>query len=149
VGIYIHEYIYIYIHICIYMYVYICIYICIYVCIYTYIFISGEPYPPNTILIYVHPPLSFLFSGYTIIIAYPRETPPHTRTARAQPLAAHSRRRSRPHHRRHGVHSRVNPRNFTIAATKTIRRGMFAKYETAERSFALLVACLSCGQFVL
>jgi len=40
-----------------------------------------------------------------MIIVYPRETPPHTRTARAQPPAAYRRRRSRPHHRRHGDHS--------------------------------------------
>jgi len=39
------------------------------------------------------------------MIVYPRETPPHTRTARAQPPAAHRRRHSRPHHRRHGEHS--------------------------------------------
>jgi len=35
----------------------------------------------------------------------PRETPPHTRTARAQPPAAHRRWHSRHHHRRHGEHS--------------------------------------------
>ena len=40
-----------------------------------------------------------------MITVYPRETPPHTRTARAQPPAAHRRRHSRPHHRRHGEHS--------------------------------------------
>ena len=44
-----------------------------------------------------HPPMT--------MIVYPRETPPHTRTARAQPPAAHRRRHSRPHHRRHGEHS--------------------------------------------
>jgi len=31
-------------------------------------------------------------------LVYPRETPPHTRTARAQPAAAHRRRGSRPYH---------------------------------------------------
>jgi len=36
---------------------------------------------------------------------YPRETPPHTRTARAQPPAARRRRHSRPHHHRHGERS--------------------------------------------
>jgi len=36
------------------------------------------------------------------MIEYPQETPPHIRTARAQPPAAHRRRHSRPHHRRHG-----------------------------------------------
>ena len=40
-----------------------------------------------------------------MMIVYPRETPPHIRTARAQPSAAHRRRHSRPHHRRHGEHS--------------------------------------------
>jgi len=39
------------------------------------------------------------------MIVYPQEAPPHTRTARAQPQAAHRRRHSRPHHRRHGEHS--------------------------------------------
>jgi len=39
------------------------------------------------------------------LIVYPRETPPHTRTARAQPPTAHRRRHSHPHHRRHGEHS--------------------------------------------
>ena len=44
--------------------------------------------------------------GVTLMmIIYPRETPPHTRTARAQPPAAHRHRHSRPHHRRHGEHS--------------------------------------------
>jgi len=36
---------------------------------------------------------------------HPRETPLHTRTARAQPPAAHRRRHSRPHRCRHGEHS--------------------------------------------
>jgi len=40
-----------------------------------------------------------------MMIVYPRDTPPHTRTAPAQPPAAHHRRHSRPHHRRHGEHS--------------------------------------------
>jgi len=40
-----------------------------------------------------------------MMIVHPRETPPHTRTARAQPSAAHRRRHSRPHHRRHEEHS--------------------------------------------
>jgi len=40
-----------------------------------------------------------------MMIVYPRETPPQSRTARARPPAAHHRRHSRPHHRRHGVHS--------------------------------------------
>jgi len=39
------------------------------------------------------------------MIVYPRETFPHTRTARAQPPAAHRRRHSRLHHRRHEKHS--------------------------------------------
>ena len=39
------------------------------------------------------------------MILYPRETPPHTRTARGQPPAAHRRRHGRPHHRRHGEQS--------------------------------------------
>ena len=39
------------------------------------------------------------------MIVYLRETPPYTRTARAQPPAAHRRRHSHPHHRRHGEHS--------------------------------------------
>jgi len=41
----------------------------------------------------------------SLMIVYPRETPSHTRTARAQPPAAHRRRHSRPHHRRHREHS--------------------------------------------
>ena len=41
----------------------------------------------------------------TMMIVYPRETFPHTRTARAQPPAAHRRRHSRLHHRRHEKHS--------------------------------------------
>jgi len=40
-----------------------------------------------------------------MMIVHPRETLPHTRSARAQPPAAHRRRHSRPHHRRHGEHS--------------------------------------------
>jgi len=40
-----------------------------------------------------------------MMIVYPRETPPHTRTARAQPPAGNRRWHSRPHHRRHGEHS--------------------------------------------
>ena len=38
-------------------------------------------------------------------LLYPRETPLHTRTARAKPAAAHRRRYSRPHHHRHREHS--------------------------------------------
>jgi len=50
-------------------------------------------------------PLCLCPSLSMMMIVYPRETPPHTRTARAQPPAAHRRRQSRPHHRRHGEHS--------------------------------------------
>jgi len=42
--------------------------------------------------------------GVVMRMVYPREKPPHTRTARAQPPAAHRRRHSRPHHPRHGEH---------------------------------------------
>jgi len=48
---------------------------------------------------------SILYIGICDDDCLPRETPPHTRTARAQPPAAHRRRHSRPHHRRHGEHS--------------------------------------------
>jgi len=41
----------------------------------------------------------------SMVIDYPRETPPHTTAARAQPPAAHRRQYSRPHHHRHGEHS--------------------------------------------
>jgi len=50
-----------------------------------------------------------LLHTYILKIVYPRETPPHTRTAPAQPPAAHRRRHSRPNHRRHGEHS-LTPR---------------------------------------
>jgi len=39
--------------------------------------------------------------------SYPRKTPADTRTARAQPPAAHRRRHSRPHHHRDGEHSSI------------------------------------------
>ena len=52
------------------------------------------------------PPPFFSNNACTLMmIVYPRETPPHTRAARAQPPAAHRRRHSRPYHRRHGEHS--------------------------------------------
>ena len=44
-------------------------------------------------------------SRMPMMIVYPRKTPPHIRTARAQPAAAHRRRHSRSHHRRHEEHS--------------------------------------------
>ena len=40
--------------------------------------------------------LVHLYNIMMIMIVYPREAPPHTRTARAQPPAAHRRRHSRP-----------------------------------------------------
>ena len=49
-------------------------------------------------------PLSWQAS-VVMMIVYPRETPPHTRTARTQPPAAHRRWHSRLHHHRHGEHS--------------------------------------------
>ena len=47
----------------------------------------------------------YIYMMMMMMIVYPRERPPHTRTARAQPPAAHRRRHSRPHHHRHWEHS--------------------------------------------
>jgi len=47
------------------------------------------------------PHLATIMWVTTICLLYPRETPPHTSTARAQPPAAQRRRHSRPHHHRH------------------------------------------------
>ena len=52
-----------------------------------------------------HAPAYAMEVGAMMMIVYPRETPPHIRTARAQPPAAHRRRHSRPHHSEHGEHN--------------------------------------------
>jgi len=56
-----------------------------------------------------HPPM---------MIVYPRETPPHTRTARTQPPAAHRRRHSRPHHKRR-TQSHTHPKSHTTTLYPT------------------------------
>ena len=66
----------------------VCVCVCIYICI--CIAVSAREAWASKLL---------------MMIVYPRETPPHIRTARAQPPAAHRRRHSRLHHRRHGKHS--------------------------------------------
>ena len=100
--------------------------VCVYVYVYTsgYPGGSGEPYPPGMHGARVvrcgqfgsSPPAVFPVRAPVLLRAnnvrlalnkmfaklmmffYPRETPPHTRTARAQPPAAHRRRHSRFHH---------------------------------------------------
>ena len=75
--------------------------------IYIYIYINRvNPSPFGPILdLTAYSPFCWVTPRVLMMIVYARETPPHTRTARAQPPAAHRRRHSRPHHCRHGEHS--------------------------------------------
>jgi len=67
------------------------------------------------------------------MIVYPRETPPHTRTARAQPPAAHRRRHSRPNHRRHGGHSPIARQPHSNDLCSPPKEGPTAQYTNNGR----------------
>jgi len=89
--------VYVYIYIYIYVYMYICVCVC--ACVYIYIMRMAS------VLVSVSGGTTGRGPLNDADDCLPPETPSHTRTARAQPPAAHRRMHSRPHPRRHGEHN--------------------------------------------